>query len=72
MKVKLVGFTINVWVKVYFVDGSEIPLDQVALFRIYEDAVVIVIADLSDHDALLADGQKATFQRRHLKAHVPF
>lgn len=55
--------------KVYFVDGSEIPLDQVALFRIYENAVVIVIADLSDHDALLADRQKTTFQRRHLKVH---
>lgn len=50
----------------YFVDGSEIPGDDVTLFRVDKDAKVVVVTDLTNDDTFLADGQEAALERRHL------
>jgi hypothetical protein len=52
----------NVRSLTYFVQGAEIPCDRLALFRIHQNAVVVVVADFSDQHALLTDGKEPAFQ----------
>lgn len=50
----------------YFVEGAQVAGDEVALLRVDEDAVVVVIADVADEHRLLADGQKSALDGRYL------
>jgi hypothetical protein len=46
----------------YFVQGAEIPCDRLTLFRIHQNAVVVVVAHFPDQHALLTDGKEPAFQ----------
>lgn len=50
----------------YFVQWAQIAGDQIALFRINENSVIIVVTDVADEDRFLADGQEPALERRNL------
>lgn len=50
----------------YFVQWAQIAGDQIALFRINENSVIIVVTDVADENRFLADGQEPALERRNL------
>lgn len=50
----------------YFVQRAQIAGDQITLFRIDEDSVIIVIADITDEYCLLANGQESALEGGYL------